>query len=88
MFLLTPQTMASNTRRIYFGHITSFGDSGYNSSGAVPAVELAVEHINNNPSILPGYKLVSTPVQDSGVSFQIQLVTRVLHACFESHEVF
>ncbi|KAL5493727.1 hypothetical protein EMCRGX_G014947 [Ephydatia muelleri] len=50
---------------IYFGHITSYGESGFNSSGAVPAVELAVEHVNNNTSILAGYKLVSTPVMDS-----------------------
>eukprot|EP00731_Ephydatia_muelleri_P010489 Em0005g1075a len=50
---------------IYFGHITSYGESGFNSSGAVPAVELAVEHVNNNASILAGYKLVSTPVMDS-----------------------
>ena len=65
MLLLMSQTTASK-KIIYFGHITSFGASGYNSSGSVPAVELAVEHINNNP-ILPGYMLVSTPVQDSGV---------------------
>ena len=54
---------------IYFGHITSYGESGFNSSGAVPAVELAVEHVNNNASILAGYKLVSTPVMDSEVSY-------------------
>ena len=54
---------------IYFGHITSYGESGFNSSGAVPAVELAVEHVNNNTSILAGYKLVSTPVMDSEVSY-------------------
>eukprot|EP00731_Ephydatia_muelleri_P010456 Em0005g1042a len=54
---------------IYFGHITSYGESGFNSSGAVPAVELAVEHVNNNTSILAGYKLVSTPVMDSEISY-------------------
>ena len=68
MLLLISPTMATKTKNIYFGHITSFGESGYNSSGAIPAVELAVEHINNNTSILPGYTLVSTPVMDSGVS--------------------
>ena len=62
------QTMANKTRTIYFGHITSFGKSGFNSSAAIPAVDLAMEHINNNTSILPGYKLMSTPVMDSGVS--------------------
>ena len=60
--------MANKTGTIYFGHITSFGESGFNSSGAIPAVDLAVQHINNNTSILPGYKLMSTPVMDSGVS--------------------
>ena len=63
--------MANKTRTIYFGHITSFGKSGYNSSGAIPAVDLAVQHINNNTSALPGYKLMSTPVMDSGVSYII-----------------
>ena len=61
--------MANKTRTIYFGHITSFGKSGFNSSGAIPAVDLAVQHINNNTSILPRYKLMSTPVMDSGVSY-------------------
>ena len=67
VLLLISRTMASKI--IYFGHITSYGESGFNSSGAVPAVELAVEHVNNNTFILAGYKLVSTPVMDSEVSY-------------------
>ena len=67
--------MANKTRTIYFGHITSFGKSGFNSSGAIPAVDLAVEHINNNSTILPRYKLMSTPVMDSGVSYIITIYT-------------
>ena len=47
--------------------ITSFGQSGFNSSGAIPAADMALEDINSNPSILPGYNLVYDKVRDSQV---------------------
>ena len=52
---------------IYFGHITSFGSFGFNSSGAVPAIQLAQDLINSDPGILSGYLLNSTQVMDSEV---------------------
>ena len=50
-----------------FLYITSFGRS-LNTSGAIPAAEMALEDINNNTNILPGYNLVYDEVRDSGVS--------------------
>ena len=41
---------------IVFGLIVSFGGS-FNSSGAVPGVRMALDQINNNTNLLPGYSL-------------------------------
>ena len=48
--------------------ITSFGQFGFNSSGALPAADMALEDINNDPNILIGYNLVYDKVRDSQVS--------------------
>ena len=48
--------------------MTSFGRFGLNSSGAVPAADIALEAINANPNILAGYNLVYDRVRDSEVS--------------------
>lgn len=47
--------------------VTSFGQFGFNSSGIVPAADLALENINNDPNILQGYELVYDEVRDSQV---------------------
>ena len=41
---------------------------GFDSSGAVPAIELAEEMVNRNSSILSEYTLVHTEVRDTLVS--------------------
>ncbi len=41
------------------------------SSGVVPAIELAEELINADSSILPGYNLTHTPVVDTMVRFTL-----------------
>ena len=41
---------------LYIGFITSFGNN-YNSSGTVPAVQIALDLINDHPTLLPNYKL-------------------------------
>ena len=41
---------------------------GFDSSGAVPAIELAEEMINADSSILPGYSLTHTGVHNTMVS--------------------
>ena len=48
--------------------ITSFGQYGLNSSGALPAVDMALEDINSDPDVLPGYNLMYDKVRDSMVS--------------------
>ena len=60
----------SNDSRIplYFSYITTkTGD--YVGAGAIPAVDLALEQINNDSSILPNYTLQYTDILDSNVSY-------------------
>ena len=52
---------------LYFSYITTkTGD--YVGAGAIPAVDLALEQINNSSSILPNYTLEYTDILDSNVS--------------------
>ena len=52
---------------LYFSYITTkTGD--YVGAGAIPAVDLALEQINSNSSILPNYILKYTDILDSNVS--------------------
>ena len=48
--------------------VTSWGGFGYNSSGTLPAAEIALRNINSRPDLLPGYNLVHDEVRDSKVS--------------------
>ena len=50
-----PETMPGKTP-LYFGLLQSFGGQ-YNSSGSIPGVELALDRINANPSVLRDYSL-------------------------------
>ena len=47
---------AQNETALHIAFITSFGKQ-YNSSGTVPALELALEVINNCSEVLHDYKL-------------------------------
>ena len=47
--------------------IVSFGQSGFNSSGVVPAADIALEDINRTPDLLPGYTLKYDKIRDSQV---------------------
>ena len=51
---------------LYFSLILSFGRYGFNSSGTIPAMEIALERVDEM-KILPGYKLKNSPVRDSEV---------------------
>ena len=53
--------------------MTSFGQSGYNSSGLMPAADMALEEINRNPQVLPGYNLTYGTLRDSEVRLKIKL---------------
>lgn len=58
----------SGAKNLTFMLVTSSGRFGYNSSGTLPAANIALEMINNRSDILPGYNLVYDTVRDSEVS--------------------
>ena len=47
----------SNTTSLNFALMMSFSDAGFNSNGLVPGVQVALDQINNNSSILADYTL-------------------------------
>ncbi len=51
---------------LYFGLMQSFG-GGFSASGTVPGVQVALDQINADPAMLPGYTLHYT-LSDSQVS--------------------
>ena len=53
--------------KLYFSYMASMSGS-FLSSGAIPAVELALEQINNRSDLLTNYTLAYTTVLDSKVS--------------------
>ena len=55
-------------KNLTFMFITSFGEFGYDSSGAIPAADLALNDVNENSSMLPGYRLVYDKPRNSQVS--------------------
>ena len=63
-------SVASQPHKLTFMLITSYGQYGVNSSGALPAIDMALEDINSDPDILPGYNLMYDEVRDSMVSLQ------------------
>ena len=54
---------------LYFSLILSFGEFGFNSSGEVPAVNIALEEIYR-ANVLPGYRLQYKSVRNSKVSVE------------------
>ena len=59
----------SNIAPLHFSYITT-KTGGFVSSGGIPAVDLALEQINQRTDILPGYSLNYTSVLDSNVSYK------------------
>ena len=60
------QIPAENTN-LTFMLIISFGEFGFDSSGGLPAVEMALEDINSDSDTLPGYNLVYDRIRNSQV---------------------
>ena len=60
----------SQPHNLTFMLIISYGQYGYNSSGALPAADMALEDINSDPDILTGYNLMYDKVRDSMVRQQ------------------
>ena len=62
------QATATQLKEISYAFIYSGGGAGgFNSSNALPAIELAEEMIRNNSMILAGYNLTHTAPLDSQV---------------------
>ena len=55
---------------LFIGFLTSFGGI-YKGSGVIPGVQLALDEINKDPNILPGYTL-HYALMDSNVSCYIR----------------
>ena len=60
---------ASQHSNLTFIMMTSFGQFGFNSAGFVPAADMALEDINENSEILPGYHLVYNTLRDTQVKY-------------------
>lgn len=76
-------------RDIRYALFTSGPEGDFDSSGAIPAIELAEEEIFNDPSILVGYSLTHTPIKDTQVrpiitciiSYNILVLSSSLSTC-------
>ena len=61
------RAQTDNRAEIHVAFITSFGGK-YNSSGVIPAVQLATELINNRTDLLTGYELVIEAIENPTVA--------------------
>jgi len=67
LVLLLSWREATAQTHLYFSLIISFGRYGFNSSGTIPAMKIALDRVREM-QILPGYVLENSPVRDSKVS--------------------
>lgn len=65
-----PDNTAQTSIPLYFSLILSYGEFGFNSSGEVPAVDIALEQIYY-ADILPGYRLQYQSVKNSKVRLRV-----------------
>ena len=59
---------SDSEKNLTFMLIASFGQFGFDSSGAIPAADVALDDINEDNSMLPGYRLVYDKARDSQVT--------------------
>ena len=78
LFLLHLFCVGESVHNLTFMFVTSFGQSGFNASGVVPAADIALEDINNHPDVLQGYNLMYDKVRDS----QVCLYNNIINAEF------
>ena len=80
MFALRGASVASQAHiDLTFMMIASYGQHGFNSSGALPAVDMALEDINSDPDILSGYNLTYDKVRDSMVSISFMCLSIIIN---------
>jgi len=70
---------AGRTKSLYFALAMSFGGN-FKTSGTIPGVQAALDKINSDPTILPGYKLHYT-LTDSQVRDYYTHVHVAAEAC-------
>ena len=69
VLLLAAAVSCANSERTPLHFLYIYADSpSYNSTGAIPAMDIALENINGDSSLLPGYTLNYTQPLDSKVS--------------------
>ncbi len=69
LILAAIQTSIGADKPLYLSVVLSYGRYGYNSSGAVPSFDLALEHIAEM-GVLPDYRLLYGTILDSEVSLR------------------
>ena len=85
IFLLISGNSAVAQHNLTFMLVTSYGQFGFNSSGIIPAADMALEGINNNPKILPDYNLMYGTVRDSQVIKLYMYVYIILTCMYANH---
>ena len=63
-----PVDEADNRTPLYFALVLSFG-GGFTSIGALPGVRIALDYVNNNPSILSEYSLHYTLIDSQVIIY-------------------
>ena len=64
-----PEDVPNGTTLLYFALMQSFS-GGYKSSGGIPGLMVALDEINRNSTVLPGYSLHYT-LSDNAVSLPV-----------------
>ena len=68
---LAYSTQQQERKPLYFSYITSLTGKGFTANSGIPAVELAVDWINNSSQLLQNYTLNFRGIFDSKVSMII-----------------
>lgn len=66
------------SQEVYFSVIVSRGENGYNSSGALPAIRIALEEIEHH-QLLPDYNLTYITARNSKVSTEENRINTTYH---------
>ena len=65
LLLIAITVVSSQHAQLRYALFISGPDGEFDASGAVPAIELAEDHISINTSVLDGYELRHSPLQDT-----------------------
>ena len=72
---------------LYLSYITSLTGQGITSIGEIPALELALEQINNNKQLLLGYTLNVSDIVDSKVGSVVFMQNSILFSKYSVKEL-